>query len=110
MKRNQKYKFVFYYKDYHYVRCNLNLLKRDRIIGKVVYVAVISAMADFDSPAIFLNDTSYLKEIIRLLYFVFKVDKLESQKFFLFFQSVHHTESSLEIPFKETYNVLVFNW
>ena len=39
-------------------------------------------MTDFDSPATFLNDTLYLKEIIALLYFVLKIN--ESQYIALF--------------------------
>ena len=56
-------------------------------------------VTDFNSPAIFLNNPPYLKEII--ITFVFKVEKPDSQKL-IFFQSVNHTESPPEIPLKET--------
>ena len=58
----------------------LHILKPDRIFGKLVpfYGAIISAVTDFDFPAIILNDTPYLKKIISLLYFVRKVEKLDS--------------------------------
>ena len=78
--------------------------ERDRIVCKVVSFrgAVISSVTDFDSPAIFLNDTPYLKEIIILLYFALKVEESDSKKLFLFFQNVNHTESHSETPWKET--------
>ena len=73
-----------------------------------VYGAVAFAMTDFDSPAIHLNDTPYLKEIITLLYFVRKEKKLDSGKFF-FIQSVNHTKLPSEIRLKETLYLLFFN-
>ena len=59
-------------------------------------------MRDFDSQEIFLNDTPYLKELIMLLCIVVKLDKLDLRKFFLFSQTVDHTELPSEIRFKET--------
>ena len=67
------------------------ILNPYRIDGKVVsvYRAVISIVTDFDFPVLFLNGSQYLKEIIIFLYFELKVEKVDSQKFFLLFQSVN---------------------
>ena len=62
-----------------------------------VYGAVIFVVRDFDSPAIFLNDTPYLKKVIILLCFLLHAEKLDSLKFSLFFQRANHTELPSEI-------------
>ena len=58
------------------------------------YCVVLSVGIDFDSPAIFLNDTPSLKEVIILSCFVLKLGKLDlDSRKFSFFNSANHAKS-----------------